>query len=147
MEVMGSKSLYCRHPDDVAAIPRHPSRFKKSEGSLARLAEWLGSGLVSNVDADNHAVSGAAQGRPRSGPTAACTGTHPCYAKPNPSSTCTRVLLRSLHAGSQSRVDAGLQGRQRCRLYPSVCAGAMMWCALLAGLHVVWQSAYLAGAH
>jgi hypothetical protein len=60
MEMMGTKSVYCRHPDDCAAILKSQARFPKSEVALGRLSDWLGNGLASNTDVTNHAVGACA---------------------------------------------------------------------------------------
>ena len=56
--VAGRRSVFLRHPDDVARVLRDPGRFAKSADTFKRLGLWLGSGLVSNLDAASHAVRG-----------------------------------------------------------------------------------------
>jgi hypothetical protein len=56
MEMLGTKSVYIRHPEDMNLVLRNQGRFRKSEASMSRLSAWLGNGLASNTDLPNHAV-------------------------------------------------------------------------------------------
>jgi len=56
MEMLGTKAYYTRHPDDMLTILKDSTRFPKTK-ALERLSDWIGNGLVSNVDAVDHAVS------------------------------------------------------------------------------------------
>ncbi|KAI8466592.1 MAG: cytochrome P450 [Monoraphidium minutum] len=56
MEILGTRSVYLRHPDDLNLILRDQARFPKSQEALATLEAWLGNGLVANTDIPNHAA-------------------------------------------------------------------------------------------